>query len=224
MISIIIPALNEEEYIGACIAAIKKNGDSCEIIVADGGSSDRTAEIAERQEGVKVVKTGRGRGLQMNAGASHATGEILLFLHADTILEDGWSKVVEAAMQNASIMGGAFTFAIPHPGKKYRLVEQWVGFRCSLFKLPYGDQGIFVRRDIFKKLEGCKNIPLMEDVDLIERVKRLGKIVILDKKAFTSERRWLKKGLLRTASLNQMIMFLYRMGISPHKLAKIYYR
>ena len=224
MISIIIPALDEETHIGACIATIRKNGDSCEIIVADGGSSDRTAEIAETRQGVKVVKTGRGRGLQMNAGASYATGEILLFLHADTILEDGWSKAVEAALQDALIVGGAFTFAIPHPGKKYRLVEQWVRFRCSLFMLPYGDQGIFVRRDVFKKLEGYKDIPLMEDVDLIERMKGLGKIVILDKKAYTSERRWLKKGLLRTAALKQMIMFLYRMGISPHKLAKIYYR
>jgi len=224
MISIIIPALNEEAHIGACIAAIKKNDDSCEIIVTDGGSSDRTAEIAGRQQGVRVVKVARGRGLQMNAGASHATGEILLFLHADTILEEGWSKAVEAAMQNASIVGGAFTFAIPHPGKKYRLVEQWVRFRCSLFMLPYGDQGIFVRRDVFKKLEGYKDIPLMEDVDLIERMKGLGRIIILDKRAYTSERRWLKKGLLRTAALNQMIMFLYRIGISPHKLARIYYR
>ena len=90
--------------------------------------------------------------------------------------------------------------------------------------LPYGDQGIFVRRDVFEKLDGCKDIPLMEDVDLIERMKRLGRIVILEKKAYTSERRWLKKGLLRATALNQLIMFLYRMGISPHKLAKIYYR
>ena len=224
MISIIIPALNEDAHIGASIGAIKKNGDSCEIIVADGGSSDRTAEIAKRYQGVKVVQTGRGRGLQMNAGASHATGEILLFLHADTIPEEGWSMALEAVLQNASVVGGAFTFAIPHPGKKYRLVEQWVRFRCSLFMLPYGDQGIFVRRDVFKKLDGYKDIPLMEDVDLIERMKRLGRIVILDKRAYTSERRWLKKGLLRTAALNQIIMFLYRMGMSPHRLARIYYR
>ena len=224
MISIIIPALDEEAHIGVCIDAIKKNGYSCEIIVADGGSSDRTAEIAEGYQGVRVIQTARGRGLQMNAGASHATGEILLFLHADTIPEEGWSKAVEAALQKDSVVGGAFAFAISHPGKKYRLVEQWVRFRCSLFMLPYGDQGIFVRRHIFKKLEGCKDIPLMEDVDLIERMKGLGRIVVLDKRAYTSERRWQKKGLIQTAALNQLIMLLYRMGMSPHKLAKIYYR
>ncbi|MDH4231489.1 MAG: TIGR04283 family arsenosugar biosynthesis glycosyltransferase [Nitrospirota bacterium] len=224
MISVIIPALNEEAHIGTCIDAIKRDGDSNEIIVADGGSSDRTAGIAEGYQGIKVVHTARGRGLQMNAGALHARGEILLFLHADTILEEGWSRTVESALHNVSAAGGAFTFAIDNPERKYRAVEQWVRLRCSLFMLPYGDQGIFVKGDVFKRLKGYKDIPLMEDVDLVERMKSLGKIVIVDKKAFTSERRWLKRGLVRTAALNQLIMLLYRMGMSPHKLAKIYYR
>lgn len=224
MISIIIPALNEEESIGSCLEAFRQNNDICEIIIADGGSSDRTIEIAESFQGVKMVKTAKGRGLQMNAGAFSARGDILLFLHADTIPEEGWSQAIEGVLEDSAVVGGAFTFAINNPGKKYRMIEQWVKLRCGLFKLPYGDQGIFVKRDIFKRIGGYKNIPLMEDVDLIERMKEQGRIAMLGTRVLTSERRWLRKGLLYTAFVNQLIMLLYRIGVSPQKLAKIYYR
>lgn len=223
MISVIVPAFNEEENIVRCVGGIQREQGDIEIIVADGGSADRTVELAARQKGVKVVQGGKGRGVQMNAGASHATGKILLFLHADTTLEEGWSPAIAGALKDDSVAGGAFTFALHNPGKKYRVVERCVKFRCSLFKLPYGDQGIFIRKSVFEKLGGYENIPIMEDVDLIERMKRLGGIVILEKKAFTSERRWQKKGLLYTAVLNQLIRLLYKMGVSPHKLGRIYY-
>jgi len=224
MISIIIPVLNEEAHLGSCIEAVRQNDASCEIIIVDGGSFDRTIEIAESFQGVKVMKTPKGRGLQMNAGAFSATGDILLFLHADTTLEDGWVQAIARAVKDRSIAGGAFTFAINNPSKKYRVVEEWVRLRCFLFRLPYGDQGIFVKRDVFHKLGGYKNIPLMEDVDLIERMKGQGRIVILDTKALTSERRWGRKGLIYTALLNQLIMFLYKIGVHPQKLARLYYR
>ena len=224
MISIIIPVLNEEAHLGSCIEAVRQNDDRCEIIVADGGSSDRTIEIAESFQGVKVMKTPKGRGLQMNAGAFSATGDILLFLHADTILEDGWVQAIAGVVKDSSVAGGAFTFAIQNPSKKYRVVEEWVRLRCFLFRLPYGDQGIFVKRDVFHELGGYKNIPLMEDVDLIERMKGQGRIVILDTKALTSERRWGRKGLIYTAVLNQLIMFLYKIGVHPQQLARLYYR
>ena len=224
MISIIIPVLNEEAHLGSCIEAVRQNDASCEIIIADGGSFDRTIEIAESFQGVKVMKTPKGRGLQMNAGAFSATGDILLFLHADTTLEDGWVQAIARAVKDRSIAGGAFAFAIQNPSKKYRVVEEWVRLRCFLFRLPYGDQGIFVKRDVFHKLGGYKNIPLMEDVDLIERMKGQGRIVILDTKALTSERRWGRKGLIYTAVLNQLIMFLYKIGVHPQKLARLYYR
>ena len=223
MISVIIPALNEETYIRPCIETIRQEDAAFEIIVADGGSADRTIEIAESLKGVKVLRTARGRGLQMNAGALYATGETLLFLHADTILQKGWSRAIGQTLQDNSVVAGAFTFTIDSPEKKYRIVEQWVKLRCSLFKLPYGDQGIFVRRTVFKNVGGYKEIPLMEDVDLIERLKEQGEIVVLDTTAFTSARRWINKGLLCTAAMNQLAMLLYRLGISPHILAKIYY-
>jgi len=224
MISVIIPALNEEEHIAACIDAVKISDDVGEVIVADGGSSERTVEIAEKYPGVKVIKTGRGRGLQLNAGGLAATGEILLFLHADTVLEKGWSTAVIRALKDHSVAAGAFTFAIDNRERKYRVVEKWVHLRSSLFKLPYGDQGLFIRRSVFGTLGGYQNIPLMEDIDLIERIKRTGTIVILDTKAYTSERRWRERGLLRTAVLNQFIMLLYWLGVSPQRLARIYYR
>jgi rSAM/selenodomain-associated transferase 2 len=224
MISVIIPALNEEAYVRSCLEAIRQEDDTCEIIVVDGGSADRTIEIAEGFQGVKVLRTDRGRGLQMNAGASSASGEALLFLHADTILQRGWRMALERTLQDTSVAGGAFTFAIDSPLKRYRAVEQWVKFRCFIFKLPYGDQGIFVRTAVYEKIKGFKNMPIMEDVELIGRLKKQGKISVLGTSAFTSERRWLEKGLLYTAVINQLIMLLYRLGISPKTLAKIYYR
>lgn len=224
MISVIIPTLNEETYIRNCLEALSQDETVCEIIVADGGSTDRTVSIVEGFKGVKLLQTLKGRGLQMNAGALCATGETLLFLHADTILQKGWGQAIERALQDKVMTGGAFNFVIASPIQKYRAVEHWVKFRCSLFKLPYGDQGIFVRSDVFKKIKGYKDIPLMEDVDFVERVKEQGRITILDLNAYTSARRWRNKGLLYTAAINQFIMLLYRLGISPHRLAKLYYR
>jgi rSAM/selenodomain-associated transferase 2 len=224
MISVIIPALNEGDNIGRCIESVLNEGCECEIIIADGGSTDRTAEITAGFGEVKVISAKKCRGIQMNAGASAASGNILLFLHADTILEAGWKSEIMTTFEDTLISGGAFTFSIQSPLWKYRLVESWVKLRCRLCSLPYGDQAIFVRKSAFDLIGGYKNIPLMEDVDFITRLKKAGPIVILDKKAITSERRWIKKGLMKTAAMNQLIMLLYRFGVNPHRLARIYCR
>ena len=224
MISVIIPTLNEEDNIGRCIRAIRSEDHCCEVILADGGSTDRTVEIAGTYEGVRIVKTGRGRGLQMNKGAAAAGGEVLLFLHADTRLEEGWTRAIVSLLDDRSVAGGAFSFRVDNPERHYRLIELWVGLRCGIFKLPYGDQGIFVRRDIFDGLGGYREIPLMEDVDIIARMKRAGRIVILDTRAFTHHRRWAREGWVRASLMNQMIMVMYRLGLDPDRLAKIYYR
>jgi rSAM/selenodomain-associated transferase 2 len=224
MISVIIPVLNEEEHIAGCIKALKDEVFDCEIIITDGGSTDRTAEVAASFQGVKVICTEKGRGNQMNTGAASASGEILLFLHADTILEKGWAAEILSLFENDAVSAGAFTFSIQSQEWKYRLIEAWVKLRCTLCSLPYGDQAIFVGKSAFDKIGGYKNIPLMEDVDLIIRLKKLGPINILDKKAVTSERRWKKKGLIRTMAMNQLIMLLYIFGVDPFRLARIYYR
>jgi len=224
MISVIIPTLNEEACIRRCIESVRSTAAGCEIIVADGGSTDRTGEIAESHPKVQLVRSEAGRGNQMNSGATHAQGDVLLFLHADTFLEEGWHDDIAAALRNNDISGGAFTFAIDAPARKYRIVEAWVSMRCRIFSLPYGDQAIFIRRSFFEKLGGYKNLPLMEDVDLVTRMKKLGRITILQNRALTSGRRWASKGLLRTALINQITLLLYLLGVNPHKLARFYYR
>ena len=224
MISVIIPTLNEEEHVARCIEALQAEACSCEIIVSDCGSADRTREIASGYRSVKVIESEKGRGRQMNRGAEGAREEILLFLHADTVLEQGWAGEIMHSLKDASVVGGAFTFCIDAPSLKYRLVEAWVRMRCSVLKLPYGDQAIFIRRDIFKTLGGFREIPLMEDVDIISRMKKRGQLTLLKKKAVTSGRRWVKKGVIRTAAINQITMLLYLLGASPERLARFYYR
>lgn len=224
MISIIIPTLNEAVNIGKCVKTVLAESGNFEIIVADGGSADGTKEIASGYAGVKVLDSRRGRGIQMNTGASAATGDLLLFLHADTMLEQGWSESIMETLRKQAFVGGAFTFAIDNHSWKYRIVEAWVKLRCALCKLPYGDQAIFIRKDVFIAMNGYKDIPLMEDVNLIERLRKIGRIKILNKKAFTSERRWTKKGLIKTAFINQITMLLYKLGVSPERLFRFYYR
>lgn len=224
MISVIIPAVNEELHMAQCIESLMAEVFSGEIIVADGGSTDRTKQIASGYSGVHVVASAKGRGTQMNTGSEHATGDVLLFLHADTIVEQGWSKELCSALVDPSVVGGAFRFCIDNQSPKYRLVEAWVRLRCRLFRLPYGDQAIFIRASVFDKLGGYKEIPLMEDVDLVSRMKNQGRIALLQKKAVTSGRRWVSRGLFRTAAINQITMLLYQFGVSPERLARFYYR
>ncbi len=223
MISVIIPSLNEEKALGKCIESLRREPGYSEVIVADGGSVDGTFEVIGNLNDVVLIESPKGRGLQMNQGAGAATGNIYLFLHADTLLEQGWSNEIMTALEDGVVAGGAFTLAIDSPEWQYRLIELMVRARCALWKLPYGDQGIFVRRSVFEKIRGYKNMPLMEDVDFIERTKREGRISILHKKAFTSHRRWEKKGWIRTTLMNQLIMIMYRLGVDPYRLAGLYY-
>jgi rSAM/selenodomain-associated transferase 2 len=221
-ISVIIPTLNEEAFIGACLDSLCAEGDF-EVIVADGGSSDRTSAIVQEYGGVRLLGGEKGRGTQMNLGASSAGGEVFLFLHADTLLEKGWSKDVVGLLRDDAVTGGAFTFAIRGRGIQYRLIEKWVKWRCRLLDLPYGDQGFFVRRRDFEGIGGFSDIPLMEDVDIVERMKKRGRIEILRKRAFTHPRKWQKDGWLRRSLRNQVLMMLYRSGADPKKLFEMYY-
>ena len=215
-ISVIIPTLNEEKTISRCLEDIVDD-PHIEIIVSDGGSTDRTVEIAERYKDVKIISSPMGRGVKMNAGASYAHGEILLFLHADCILSTEAILNIRDIFENNRIVGGAFKIKLLSDKLPYRLIETGINFRSRVFKLPYGDQGLFVKRTVLMEMGGFKEMNVCEDLDFICRLKRCGKIAILNEKIFSSVRRWENSGILRTSLRNQFLLASY---VTRHKIFK----
>ncbi|GMR05135.1 MAG: TIGR04283 family arsenosugar biosynthesis glycosyltransferase [Thermodesulfobacteriota bacterium] len=219
-VTVIIPALNEARVIDG---AIKCAGPGAEVIVADGGSTDGT-RAAARGSGARVIHTGPGRGLQMDSGAREATGDVLLFLHADTVLPQGWKDTVQKALEDELAVGGAFRLSIDSPARWLRVVEFVAGFRARFLKHIYGDQAIFVRRDVFFRVGGFRNLPLMEDVDCVKRLRQSGRFVLLNEQVKTSPRRWVAGGMLKNTLKNWLCLIFYRLGYSPVKLYGWYYR
>lgn len=218
-ISVIIPALNEAANLEATVRSI---GEGRQVIVADGGSVDGTREIAVGL-GALVVRSSPGRGAQLDCGALSADGDALLFLHADTVLPEGWAESVREAMEDARVVGGAFRLGIS-PGRVfYRVIEQMAAARFRLFGLIYGDQAIFVRRESFFKAGGFGALPLMEDVDFVRRLRRLGRLLLLDESVSTSARRWEERGVVRNTLWNWLALILYFMGVPPKRLYGFYY-
>jgi rSAM/selenodomain-associated transferase 2 len=220
-ITVVIPTLEEEENIGACLAAFDGQEGPLEIIVADGGSSDRTVAIAAQTPGVRVVQAPRGRGAQMNAGARAAGGEILWFVHADCLASSGAAAAIRRALSRDGVSGGVFRFALAGDRRAYRLVEWGVRARCRLRGLPYGDQGIFVRRALFEALGGYRETPILEDLYLVRALRRRGRLVMLPDAMHTSSRRYARDGLLRTVARHQMLLLAERLGVSPDGLARL---
>lgn len=192
-----------------------------ERILVDGGSQDRTREVAEA-EGATVLVSPPGRGVQLDLGARAARGSWIVFLHADTRLEAGWAEALAAVP--ASAVGGAFRFAIDGPRLGYRLVEAAVALRCALFRLPYGDQAVFVRRSAYAEAGGFPPYPLMEDVAFVRRLRRRGPLVFLAPRAFTSARRWERHGVVGTSVRNLWLLAQYAAGRPPAALAARYSR
>ena len=219
-ISIIIPTRNESGSISGLLPEILATA-GIEVLVVDGGSSDNTFAAA-KVLGAKVFSVSPGRALQMNAGAQAARGEILLFLHADTRLPPGFAEQVQDALSQPGVVAGAFRLAIEGKGSGLRILEWLVNLRSRLLHMPYGDQGIFVRADTFSAVKGFPALPIMEDFELVRRLKRRGRIKILSLAATTSSRRWEKLGLLRTTAINQAIIIGYLLGVNPQKLAEWY--
>jgi rSAM/selenodomain-associated transferase 2 len=173
--------------------------------------------------GVTTAITEKGRGKQMNLGAALAGGEILIFLHADTLLPPDALELIEAAMEDSSCIAGAFDLAIDSERPAFRLIEKASSLRSRMTRIPYGDQTIFMRRGDFSDLGGFKNIPIMEDVEFMRRIKkRKGKICIIGKAVRTSPRRWEKEGVLYTTLRNWLILSLYLFGVRPEKLIRFY--
>ena len=221
-LSIIIPTLNEEMSIQKTIEAVS-SGKNIEIIVADCGSSDSTAAIAENA-GATVITAERGRAQQMNAGAQAASGELFLFLHADTILPRGYDTVVRTALIDTSISLGAFSFRTDSKRAGIRIVEGLANFRSNFMKTPYGDQAFFVSAENFHNADGFPLMPIMEDFEFARIMRKRGRVVTVKEEAITSSRRWHTVGLVRTTLINQLVIAGYYFGVSPSRLHTLYHK
>ncbi len=219
-ISIIIPVLNEAQMIARTISKAQ-TGTDIEIIVVDGGSNDGTVEIAHSLN-VQLISTIPGRATQMNQGAANAKGDILIFLHGDTLLPAGFDSLVREALGKTNTIAGAFELSIGGKASSLRLVEKIVNWRSLYLEMPYGDQGIFLKANIFKEVGGFPTIPIMEDFELIRQLRKKGQIEIVSAPVLTSGRRWQKFGILKTTLINQIVIISYLLGVSPEILAQWY--
>jgi rSAM/selenodomain-associated transferase 2 len=221
-ISVIIPTLNEACTLVSSLRNLFAQRREFEIIVADGESTDATREILDRFPGVKLVRSAGGRARQMNEGARKARGEILLFLHADTVLPANALGRIEEALADSSVAAGSFSLEFDHPGRFFRILSGFSRINHPFF--TYGDQGLFLRAGTFRRIGGFKEIPVMEDVEIQERLRRIGRFVKLREPAVTSARRYLKNGLLRQHLITTGVVLLYHLGVSPHFFGSMYYQ
>jgi rSAM/selenodomain-associated transferase 2 len=227
-ISIIIPVLNEGTGINQTINLLfhQKFSGIFEVIVVDGSEDGNTINCIETSDNIKnLIKltSPQGRGCQMNKGAVQALGETLLFLHCDTTLPDNGLESIQSVMKNQFIKAGAFDLSINARGAAYRIIENAASFRSRITRIPYGDQAIFIHKNYFFDIGQYREIPIMEDVDLMLRIKKArGRIQFLNTKTSTSARRWQKEGAIYCTLRNLTIITLYFLGINPEKLAAFY--
>jgi rSAM/selenodomain-associated transferase 2 len=219
-ISVVIPVLNEEKSIGPALTALQSLAPD-ELIVIDGGSTDRSREICESL-GVTVISAPSGRGRQMNHGARRATGDILLFLHADTRLPLSAFDDVRSAFRNPACVGGRFDLKFDDRRWMLRVIGAMISLRSRLTKVATGDQAIFVRREMFEKIGGYPEIPLMEDVAFSRAMKHVGKVACLRSRVITSARRWQTEGVWRTMLKMWILKSLYLLGVEPARLTRYY--
>jgi len=224
--SIIIPVLDESRIINRTLSLLFHSGfhRRAEIIVVDGHPSGTTLREISDFDVIKLTAPA-GRGLQMNTGARHASGDMLIFLHADTRMPAEALNEIAAVLSRSEndLVGGAFDLKIASDAKIFRLIEKIASLRSRITRIPYGDQTIFLRRRFFLGMGGFELIPLMEDLALMKRIKNLGeKIVFLDARVCTSARRWEEEGILYCILRNWALTLLYLMGVSPDKLSRFY--
>lgn len=222
--SCIIPALHEAEGINACLERLFRSvtPDVCEVIVVDGDAEGSTVRHITCP-GVQTLCAPCGRGKQMNAGAQRARGERLIFLHADTVLPSNALALVQRVLANPDYTAGAFTLRFDSSRRVFRLIETAAAWRYRLTRLPYGDQAFFMSSAYFWQIGGFAEIPLMEDLDLMRRIKRRGdRMCILPDAVTTSARRWEQEGILYCVLRTWILASLFCVGVSPHRLAKHY--
>lgn len=226
-IALIIPVFNEQDALPGLLTTVRSMGFH-EIIVVDGGSQDRTLELARpflaqtSPGGVQLISSARGRAAQMNAGASNTHADILVFLHADTNLPDTAVHCIQQVMTDLSCVGGRFDVRFPVDKGWAWVISRMMNLRSRWSGICTGDQTIFVRRSIFQRLGGFADIPLMEDIEFTSRLKKTGRVVALREKVTTSFRRWEQGGPLRTILRMWTLRFLYWMGWNPKTLRQFY--
>ncbi len=217
-ISVIIPALNEARGILSCLDSVRTQKGEFELIVVDGGSIDNTVEVVRPH--ARVIHCQEGRALQMNSGARQATGEVFLFLHADSSLPPRAIPLLEQALADSRIVGGTFMLRFNSPRRLLRFIAFFTRYEFRYFH--YGDQGIFVRRSVFEQLKGFAEIPFMEDIDFLRRLHSAGRVTLLKQPITTSPRRFLEHGVLRQQLMNIILVISYLLGAKPETLKKWY--
>ncbi len=221
-LSVVVPVLDEAERIGRQLAELGATVGIDEVVVVDGGSRDGTPDVVRRAPGVRLITAPRGRGTQLNAGARAARGDVLLFLHADVTLPADAATCVRDALADPAVVAGAFRVrtVADAPGWLGPLLR-FADLRSRVTRLPYGDQAVFVRRDAFERVGGFPDQPLMEDVELARRLRRVGTIRTVPGVVRVSGRRFLANPIRALVAM-RVFPLLYRLGVSPARLARIY--
>ena len=223
--SIIVPVLHESAFINRLLSHLEtfKEREDCEIIVVDGDPSHDTID-AITDTRINAISSISGRGMQLNAGAAAAKGDIFIFLHVDSRLPSNAFQLIHDVVRNPDYVGGAFDLRIKSKSKFLRIISRLTSIRARMTRIPYGDQAIFIRKDYFNEIGGFKNIKIMEDVELMKRIRKKGdKICILKEYVLTSSRKWEKEGLLWCTIKNRIISLLYIFGVHTDTLERMYY-
>jgi rSAM/selenodomain-associated transferase 2 len=221
-VSVVIPTLNAADTLAGLTEQLRDTAIVKEIIIVDGGSSDETVAIA-RTAGARVIAASRGRGIQLAAGIGAASGDWLLFLHADCRLSPHWESAIVAflAAPEATSRAGYFDFALDDPAPAARRLERIVAWRCRVLALPYGDQGLLIARSLYHAVGGFAPLPLMEDVDLVRRLGR-GRLAHIGARCISSPKRYRREGYWRRPLRNLFCLSLYFAGVSPCRIARLY--
>ncbi len=215
-VSIIVPVLNEAAIIDSALARLRRDFDDCELLVVDGGSSDATAQLATAH--ARVVSTGPGRAGQMNEGARHASGDVLWFVHADTAIDPDALQQLRAALTDADVVGGGLSLRFDRRTPSLDYLARVSTLRARRLHHVFGDQAMFVRREVFEELGGFAPLPLMEDFEFSRRLHRAGRMVVLPATSTASSRRFTRHGTVRMIAFMQYLKLLFLAGVSPDRI------
>ena len=221
-VSIVVPTLNEADRITACLTRLRRGFPDCELLVVDGGSTDGTVELAERV--APVLHSAPGRAVQMNTGAAHTTGEVLWFVHADTLIDPAALGQMRAALADPRVVGGGLCLRFDRRTRGLDFLARTSNVRARRLQQIFGDQALFVRRSVFEQLGGFPPWPLMEDLELSRRLHRHGRLVLLPATSTASARRFVEHGTWQMVAFMQYLKLAYFAGVSPERLARRYER